>query len=297
MANLTTALQETIYHLPQAPPRIRKTPFKVLCPGPPRSATESLAQALNKLGYSTYHGWDIIFEPNPYHQKALYHLIRRKFCGSAKGDCHITAEEFDVVLGDSDATIDTVAFLFFPELMQAYPDCKVILNTRRDLDAWHASMIQTFLKDVADSWLLWLIHYCSAGSFWMYEGLYGIGFPMFFRSRRSTYLRPGIVQNGKWVYREHCAMVRGMVPRERLLEWSVEDGWGPICEFLGKDVPDEPFPWVNNPKDFGEKVERTLKPRMAAAFRNMVIVVGGFAVAVIAIVFAARRFIAWPARS
>lgn len=40
-------------------------------------------------------------------------------------------------------------------------------------------------------------------------------------------------------------MIRGIVPPERLLEWSVEDGWEPLCEFLGKEVPSEPFPHVN----------------------------------------------------
>lgn len=40
-------------------------------------------------------------------------------------------------------------------------------------------------------------------------------------------------------------MIRGLVPKERLLEWCVEDGWEPLCEFLGKPVPDEPFPHVN----------------------------------------------------
>lgn len=40
-------------------------------------------------------------------------------------------------------------------------------------------------------------------------------------------------------------MIRGLVPKERLLEWNVKDGWEPLCEFLGKPVPDEPFPHVN----------------------------------------------------
>lgn len=46
-------------------------------------------------------------------------------------------------------------------------------------------------------------------------------------------------------FTEHCDKVRGMVPPERLLEWSADEGWEPLCEFLGKDVPDEPFPHVN----------------------------------------------------
>ena len=40
-------------------------------------------------------------------------------------------------------------------------------------------------------------------------------------------------------------MIRGLVPKERLLEWAVEDGWEPLCEFLDKPVPNEPFPHVN----------------------------------------------------
>lgn len=40
-------------------------------------------------------------------------------------------------------------------------------------------------------------------------------------------------------------MIRGLVPKERLLEWYVEDGWGPLCKFLGKPVPDADFPRAN----------------------------------------------------
>ena len=40
-------------------------------------------------------------------------------------------------------------------------------------------------------------------------------------------------------------MIRGLVPKERLLEWSVDEGWEPLCKFLGKPVPNEPFPRVN----------------------------------------------------
>jgi hypothetical protein len=35
------------------------------------------------------------------------------------------------------------------------------------------------------------------------------------------------------------------VPAERLLVYRVDDGWEPLCGFLGVEVPDEPFPRVN----------------------------------------------------
>lgn len=40
-------------------------------------------------------------------------------------------------------------------------------------------------------------------------------------------------------------MIRGLVPKERLLEWSIDDGWKPLCKFLGKPVPEVEFPHTN----------------------------------------------------
>lgn len=54
----------------------------------------------------------------------------------------------------------------------------------------------------------------------------------------------------KQVYVEHYAMVRRLVPKERLLEYRMGTGWEPLCGFLGKDVPDEEFPWLNESKEF-----------------------------------------------
>lgn len=40
-------------------------------------------------------------------------------------------------------------------------------------------------------------------------------------------------------------MIRGLVPPDRLLEWYIEDGWEPLCKFLGKEIPDKSFPHAN----------------------------------------------------
>ncbi len=45
--------------------------------------------------------------------------------------------------------------------------------------------------------------------------------------------------------------VRDMVPKENLLEWKVQDGWGPLCEFLGEKQPEGRFPKVNEGAEFG----------------------------------------------
>jgi len=44
----------------------------------------------------------------------------------------------------------------------------------------------------------------------------------------------------------HVAHVRSIVPHEKLLEFHPRDGWAPLCQFPGKDIPvNHPFPYVN----------------------------------------------------
>ena len=52
----------------------------------------------------------------------------------------------------------------------------------------------------------------------------------------------------------HNDEVRAGVPASRLLEWTVTDGWEPICERLGLPVPAEPFPVTNSTDDFRSMV-------------------------------------------
>src|SRR5205085_6392739 len=48
--------------------------------------------------------------------------------------------------------------------------------------------------------------------------------------------------------------VRATVPSDRLLVWSVADGWEPLCEFLEVPVPDMPFPHLNDSKEFAQRL-------------------------------------------
>lgn len=43
-------------------------------------------------------------------------------------------------------------------------------------------------------------------------------------------------------YAEYNDEVRADCPPDRLVVWSVGDGWAPLCNALGVPVPDEPFP-------------------------------------------------------
>jgi hypothetical protein len=52
----------------------------------------------------------------------------------------------------------------------------------------------------------------------------------------------------------HNREVEDNVPPERLLVWSVEEGWGRLCEFLEVPVPQPPFPHVNDRTEFLNRV-------------------------------------------
>ncbi|CAH0046122.1 unnamed protein product [Clonostachys solani] len=267
-------LERTVFRLPYAPPRVRKEPMQVLCVGFPRTGTESLQQALITLGYDyTYHGWDILFEQPLYSDKWV-NLARRKFkvCTSDKsildGDCKITAAEFDEVLGHCTAVTDAAGSVFAAELIEAYPDAKVILNIRRDEDAWYQSVCKTLVGEMNP--MLYIMSWFCTEMFWAWHVYWRFLWACQFRAPDGD-SRRGICGNGRWIYREHNNMIRGLVPKEKLLEWSVEDGWHPLCKFLGKEVPVEEFPHANTQSGFKGRIDHLMKLWVRKSIRNMMV--------------------------
>jgi hypothetical protein len=57
-------------------------------------------------------------------------------------------------------------------------------------------------------------------------------------------------------FNEQEAAVKATIPAERLLVFDVRQGWEPLCEFLGKPVPDSDFPRTNSKEEFFELVEQ-----------------------------------------
>jgi hypothetical protein len=48
--------------------------------------------------------------------------------------------------------------------------------------------------------------------------------------------------NGRLAYQQHNDSVRELGKGREFLEYNVKDGWGPLCKFMDKPVPDQPFP-------------------------------------------------------
>jgi sulfotransferase family protein len=55
------------------------------------------------------------------------------------------------------------------------------------------------------------------------------------------------------------------VPPDRLLVYEVKEGWEPLCEFLGAEVPkNKPFPHLNDTDTFRKMIRRRLTFVLAA---------------------------------
>jgi hypothetical protein len=273
--SLIDSIFHYVYGLPPPTTTTRNEPMQILAVGISRSATESLREALHILGFNhTFHGFDTILPPSSL--EAIYRLLQKKYTTSAKqGETNkLTASDFDTVLSNCVGVSDLLAAEFATELITAYPNAKVILNTRQDLDSWYTSMQQTmgyFDKNPVD-WD-WLKSWFNADLFWIRQTMCRTMMPRFFRGSFAA--------NGKWVYREHVAMIRGLdLPKDRLLEWSVEDGWVPLCEFLKRDIPEEAFPSGNPPKAWAERIAVTMQAHHERAVRNMI----GFGSVLVAII-------------
>ncbi len=77
-------------------------------------------------------------------------------------------------------------------------------------------------------------------------------------------------------YERHNEEVARSVPADRLLVLDIEQGWEPLCEFLGVAVPDAPFPHLNDRAAFhsrlapgqrrraGRPLVRAATPRISA---------------------------------
>lgn len=198
-----------------------------------RTGTTSLKLALERLGLAPcYHMQTAMTRPG----HARFWLRARQG--------KVTAADFRRFFDGYRATVDWPACEFYRELMTAYPEARVLLNVR-DAGAWYDST-RAMLFAVKDALPWW--------------------FPPSVLRMQEAVIWDGRMQ-GRFadrgaaiaVYEAHVREVRQAVPAARLLEYRVEQGWRPLCEFLGVPVPEGvPFPHVNDRRYF-ERVLRLLR--------------------------------------
>jgi Sulfotransferase domain len=214
---------------------------KVIGAGFGRTGTLSLKVALETLGFSPcYHMTEVFAHPE-----------HTAFWISAwRGE----PADWDGVLGGYEAVVDWPACTFYEELMERHPDGKVILSVR-DPERWYESVRNTIyeLSVVIPRHPIYRIGYKLVSFF-------------VFRGSGNVDLAGEIIWQGTFdgrfedkihaieVFERHNAAVQRRVPRDRLFVYDVKSGWGPLCEFLGVEEPDEPFPRTNDAAEMGRRL-------------------------------------------
>lgn len=216
-----------------------------------------MQSALQILGYKhTAHGLDMLSHPEivaPWME-----AVNAKFLGRGKP---YGRAEFDALLGRCAAVTDLPCVAFWEELMAAYPEAKLIL-VERDIEGWYKSFDETVLMGLFGTLAGVIVDYI--------EPLIGsqVG-PMtrklvygYFKAKTPDEVR----QNARAIYREHYRRIRETAPKERLLEYRLGDGWAPLCNFLGKEVPEGlPFPRINEAAALKAKIREIQRDKFKAA--------------------------------
>ncbi|KAI7218411.1 hypothetical protein KC343_g8230, partial [Hortaea werneckii] len=270
--SIAFAIAKHLYPLPECPPK-RTKELKVIALGLPRSGTESLHKALLELGYlRVSHGFDWHF--NNIQSSPLYYELALLRSQNRLPDREtLRTKYFDRILADYEATTDIPTVWFAEELLLAYPDAKVVLNRRQDVTAWKRSFEGSVLP-MMRSWSYWFYSWFQAETYWVVALTLWLHGKMLFRN--------DFEREAERAYVEHYERLEEVLRSEQreFLRWGVEDGWEPLCKFIGKPVPNTPFPNGNIASEFGPKLMTVDEERFRRARRNAVKVGAVFAAVV-----------------
>jgi hypothetical protein len=146
--------------------------------------------------------------------------------------------DWDALYAGFKATVDWPSCNFYEQHMRLYPEARVVLS-ERDPERWYESVMNTIYpssKAARDSGDPAMKPFADMAFELIWDGLFG--------GRMDD--KDHVIG----VYLAHNRRVRAVVPAQRLLVFEAAQGWEPLCAFLGRPVPDEPYPKVNSTEEF-----------------------------------------------
>jgi len=199
--------------------------LKVIGAGFSRTGTLSMKSALEHLGFAPcYHGAEAVL-PRPGFNDGHLDAWHDHYVGGM-------AMDWQWLLKGYQASVDIPTCLHYRELMQTFPDAVVVLTTR-DPDEWFDSWqaLWSAIDEVRDPGRIVRFHKFLPLLDAIVERHLG-----------------GKIERASSIafFNRHNDAVRRDVPADRLLECKVTEGWAPLCGFLGVDIPDSPFPRLND---------------------------------------------------
>lgn len=210
-----------------------------------RTGTTSLYTALNQLGFPCYHMFEVL--KNAENKSHLD--FWRNVANSEPGTQH----DWEQVFSKYTAAVDNPACCVWRELLSAYPDARVVLTLHpKGAEAWYDSTVDT-IYFTETMWQFKVLEFTTP---------FGRKFGdmsrklIWQRSHRGT-----MNDRDKAIahYNRHIKDVKATVPPDRLLVFSVDQGWEPLCEFLGVPAPESEFPNVNDRAEIKKTVREITK--------------------------------------
>jgi hypothetical protein len=236
-------------------------PLKIIGVGFGRTGTESLYTALNQLGYPCYHMFEVI--RNKANKRHLDFWL--KVANDEPGKQH----DWEQVFSRYTAAVENPACVVWRELLLAYPDAKVILTLHpKGAEAWYDSTLDTiYFTQIA----------------WQFKVLKAVTpFGRKFGNMAEKLIwqrgHQNTMENRERAlayYAQHVETIKAAIPPDRLLVFSVDQGWGPLCAFLGLPLPATPFPNVNSRAEF-QKIKRGMMGGAYAILAIGAVVAAGF---------------------
>lgn len=203
-----------------------------------RTGTASLKAALDHLGFGPcYHMFEVLARPE-----------RMSSWSDALDGREIDWED---VFAGYRSTVDWPGTAFWRELTEAYPEAKVIL-TVRDPEKWYESTYNT-LYQIAKQ-MNGDLSAMPAEERAFAERTFPTINKMIWKGTFDE--RFADREYAIEVFERHNAEVRRAVPAEQLLVYQLGQGWEPLCDFLGVDVPAEEFPHVNDTASLPQLVDQ-----------------------------------------
>jgi len=220
--------------------------MKLIGAGLPRTATTTQMIALEMLGLPCYHMRDMMGDLGksvPQWRQAL----------EGNG-------QWDEIFEGKESTVDFPASYFWRELMDVYPDAKVLLSVR-SAESWVDSMQNT----IAQIWFgESLMHHLAQAQYQIdpvYAGWLDVLFDMWTK-RGMLVNTDGDSEMMAAQMEEWNQEVIDTVPADRLLVWNPKEGWEPLCDLLELPVPEQPLPHVNDTENFQKSL--MMGPAIAA---------------------------------
>jgi hypothetical protein len=215
--------------------------LEVIGAGFGRTGTMSLKVALEELGFGPCYHMSEVFE-HPDHIE----LWR----AATRGE----QVDWEQIFGNYRATVDWPGCTFYRELLERNPNAKVIL-TVRDPQRWHESAYNTIYRitGAASSPIFYLASLVMPRAKGIKHARQLINELVWERDLEGRFEdREYAIET----FERHNEEVKQRVPAEKLLVYDVKEGWAPLCEFLGVEVPDKPFPHLNDTEVFRGRIRR-----------------------------------------